>query len=362
MNKTERILSVDIFRGIVISMMILVNYPGSWGYMYEPLTHSKWNGITPTDMIFPFFIFIVGVSIALSFSRQIESSVPRKEMVKKILIRGVKIYLLGLFLHYLPEFDFTRINLFGVLQRIAAVYTVSALLYIYTNWRTQIYLAASILLLYWITMLFIPTYEFSAGTMEQGANLAFYIDQIIFPVQMIGKHGWSAEGFYSTFPAICTAISGMLAGRVMLTKKITENTVIWMLLTGVLCMVAGLVWNCHFPINKKIWSSSFVLFTSGWAAIVLAATLFLVDLKGFKNTLLARFGIIFGSNAIAIYVVADLFETTYKYTHIHDFVYDGLTNNGLKEVNASLIWSLISVASCFLVGLILYRKKIFFKL
>ena len=362
MDNPNRILSVDIFRGLTMSMMILVNYPGSWDFMYPPLVHSAWNGATPTDLIFPFFIFIVGVSVALSYSRQIESGKSPKEMVKKILIRGLKIYLIGLFLHYLPEFDFTKINLFGVLQRIAAVFVVCALLFIYTNWKAQLYIIGGILLGYWITMSFVSTETLIAGTIEPGGNLAFLVDRLIFPIEMIGKHGWSAEGFYSTFPAIATGMTGMLAGRLILTRKITENTIIMFFIAGISLILAGSVWGWQFPINKKIWSSSYVLYTAGWAFSALAISLYFIDLKGYKNNLLARYGVIFGSNAIAIYIMADVFETFYKYTHLHDFVYGGLSDHGMAEVNASLIWSLISVGSSFLIAWILYRKKLFFKL
>jgi len=361
MDHSNRILSVDIFRGLTMALMIMVNYPGSWGYMYAPLVHSEWNGTTPTDFIFPFFIFIVGVSIALSFSKQIAESRPRKEMVKKILIRGLKIYLIGLFLHYLPDLDFDRINLFGVLQRIAAVFVVCAILFIYTGWKTQIYIFGGILVGYWITMNFISTDAFSAGTIEPGVNFAAWVDRLIFPVDMIGKHGWSAEGFYSTFPAIATGVSGMLAGRLIITRKINESTVIWLFIAGLAGVFAGSIWGWQFPINKKIWSSSYVLFTSGWGSIVLGATLWIIDLQGYKNNLFARTGIIFGSNAIAIYVMADIFQTIYQYAHIQDLVYNGLSNHGVAPVNASLAWSVFSAASCFGVAYILYRKKLFFK-
>ena len=362
MNKTDRLISVDVFRGLIIAMMILVNYPGSWKYMYAPLSHSNWNGLTPTDFIFPFFIFIVGVSIALSYSKQLAASRPRKEMVKKILIRGLKIYTIGFFLHYLPAFDFTKIDLFGVLQRIAEVFVVCALLFIFTSWKTQIYIIAGILVGYWLTMSYIPTDAFIAGTLEPGVNFAAWIDLLLFPMNTIGSHGWNAEGFYSSFPAIASGIIGMLVGRFILTRKRSENTSIWLIVAGIAFVFAGYVWGWTFPINKKIWSSSFVLVTSGWAAIVFALALFLIDLQGYKNNLIAKTGVIFGSNAIAIYITADLFETIYQYTGIHDFVYLGLTSLGMAELNASLIWSLCSVSSCFIIGLILYRKNLFFKL
>ncbi len=360
--KSDRLISVDVFRGLIIAMMILVNYPGSWKYMYAPLVHSDWNGLSPTDFIFPFFIFIVGVSIALSYSKQLTAAISRKEMVKKILIRGVKIYAIGFCLHYLPDFDFTKIDLFGVLQRIAEVFVVCALLFIFTSWRTQIYILAGILVGYWLTLCFIPTDSFSAGTLEPGENIAAWIDLLLFPIKTIGIHGWNAEGFYSSFTAIASGIIGMLAGRFIVDQKTSEHKINWLIVVGVVFILVGYIWGWFFPINKKIWTSSFVLVTSGWALILFSIALFLIDQQGYKNNWLSKIGVIFGSNAIVIYVCADLFETIYKHTGIHDFVYLGLINFGMTELNASLIWSLCSVFSCFIVGLLLYRKKLFFKI
>ncbi len=362
MDNQKRILAIDIFRGLTMSMMILVNYPGARSYIYPPLSHAKWNGATPTDFIFPFFIFIVGVSVVLSLSRQIHAAKPRKEIVKKILIRGMKIYLIGFFLHYLPDFDFNKIDLFGVLQRISIVYVASAVLYLYTSWKTQLYIGGIILIGYWITLSFIPTDSFLAGTMEPGVNFAAWFDRLFFSAEMLGKHGWNPEGIYSTFPAIVTGITGMLAGRLIIVEKITEKTIIWLFIAGISCILAGSIWDWQFPINKKLWTSSFVLYTSGWATVALAFSLFFFDIRSHKDNPIARYGVIFGSNAIAVYVLADLFETTYKYTFIHDFVYGGLSDLGVSEVSASLVWALFSVGSCFVVAWILYKKQLFFKL
>lgn len=362
MRTTNRLLSVDIFRGLTIAAMILVNYPGAYGKVYDPLEHSYWHGITPTDCIFPFFIFIVGVSIVLSYSKQIAAAKPKKEMVKKILVRGMKLYTIGLLLHYLPDFDFTRVYLFGVLQRIAFVFVICAVLYLYAGWKTHAYIFGGLLLFYWIAMCFIPTGEFSAGTMEMNQNFAFWFDRLLVAPELLGKHGWNAEGIFSTFPAIATGIAGMLAGHMIVKQKLTEKTVIWFFTAGALFVLAGSIWDWQFPINKKIWTSSYVLYTAGWASIVLAISLWLIDFMEFKNNVLARIGLIFGSNAIAIYVMADLFQTIYKYTHFQNFVYFGLVDSGMSVKGASLVWAIISVTSCFLVGYILYRKKIFFKL
>lgn len=362
MSTSNRLLSVDAFRGLTVAAMILVNYPGSWGHVYAPLLHAQWNGITPTDFIFPFFIFIVGVSIALSYSKQAGSGVPRKDMVRKIIIRSLKIYVIGLLLHYLPAFDFSQIDLFGVLQRIAIVFMVCALIFIFTSWKTQIYIFGGILLLYWIALCFIPTSQFSAGTIEPGVNFAAWFDRLLFSAKMLGKHGWNAEGVFSTFPAIATGVAGLLAGRMITVRKTTEETVIWLFAAGVFCVLAGSVWDWQFPINKKIWTSSYVGYTAGWASIILAMFMWFIDLKGFSKNFIIRFGLMFGSNAIAVYVMADVFQTIYEHTGIHDFVYLGLSNMGMAQKGASLIWALISVGSCFVVAWWLYKRKWFIKL
>ena len=362
MNASNRIISIDVFRGLTIAAMILVNYPGSYENTYPFLLHSHWNGIAPADFIFPFFIFIAGVSISLSFTKQMAAGKPAKEMVRKILIRAIKIYIIGFFIHYLPNFDFSFFDFFGVLQRIAIVYLVCALLFIFTNWKSQIYILGGILIGYWISLSFIPTNDFAAGTLEPGINFASWFDRLFFSAEMLGKHGWNSEGLYSTLPAIASGITGMLAGHLILSKKLSEQTLIWLFSCGAFLVISGALWDWQFPINKKIWTSSFVLYTSGWAFIVLALSLWLIDFRDFKNNAIAHLGIIFGSNAIAIYVMADVFETIYKYSHIHDLVCFGLTDVGVTVQNASLIWALLSVSSCYLVAYLLYRKKIFIKL
>jgi predicted acyltransferase len=362
MNTTNRLVSVDVFRGLTIAAMILVNYPGSYENTYGILEHSHWNGITPTDLIFPFFIFIMGVSITLSFTKQLEAGNSHKEMVTKVFVRFVKIYMIGLLIHYLPDFDFSKIDLFGVLQRISLVYLACALLFIYTGWKKQISIFSGILLVYWITLSFIPTDTFSAGTIEPGLNFAAWFDRLIFSADMLGKHGWNSEGLYSTLPAIASGIAGMQAGRLVISRNISEKSVIWLCIAGVLLVFAGGLWDLQFPINKKVWTSSYVLYSSGWASMILALSVWFIDFMNFKHNVIARAGIIFGTNAIAIYVMADVFETIYKYSHIHDLIYNGLTQAGMAEKTASLLWGLISVSSCFLVAYGLYRRKIVIKL
>ncbi len=363
MNNSGRIISIDVFRGLTIAAMILVNYPGAYGHSYAPLEHAHWAGVTPTDFIFPFFIFIMGISIVLSFTKQIQSEKPKNEMIKRIIIRSLVLYWIGFFLHFLPDFFVIRVDWFGVLQRIAMVYLACSLLFLYTSKKTQLTVLISILVVYWITLCFVSTSEFSAGTIEPGQNFAAWFDRLFFAPETLGKRGWNSEGLYSTFPSVATCLIGMFAGRLVIREdKNTEEKIIHLLVAGVICVLIGSVWDWQFPIIKKIWTSSYVLYTAGWALLLLATSIWFIDIKGFKNNPIARTGLIFGSNAIAIYVVADIFETIYKHTHIHDLVYNGLINLGLIDKMASLIWALISVVSCFLVAHILYKKRIFIKL
>jgi predicted acyltransferase len=352
-----------VFRGLTIAAMILVNYPGAYGHSYAPLEHARWAGVTPTDFIFPFFIFIMGISIVLSFTKQIQSGKPKNEMIKRVVVRSLILYWIGFFLHFLPAFVVTRVDWFGVLQRIAMVYLASSLLFLFTRTKTQLAILISTLIIYWITLCFISTPEFAAGTIEPGQNFASWFDRLLFAPETLGKRGWNSEGLYSTFPSVATCLIGTLAGRYIIQEgKKAEEKIIHLFIAGVICILLGSVWDWQFPIIKKIWTSSYVLYTAGWALLLLAASIWLIDMKGFKNNPIARAGIIFGSNAIAIYVVADLFETLYKHTHIHDLVYNGLINLGLIDKMASLTWALISVSSCFLVACFLYKRRIFIKL
>lgn len=360
MTENKRLISLDVFRGIIIAAMILVNFPGSWRAMYAPLKHSAWEGLTPTDFIFPFFIFIVGVSIALSFTKQIEVGKTKKQLAIKTAWRTVKIFSVGMALRLLPTLDFSRVQLPGVLQRIALVFLACALLFLYTNWRTQLYVGMGVLVVYCLSMMVIYVPDFGAGVLEPGKNLAQWLDRIIIPASLLNKKGFDAEGIYSTFPAIVTGISGLLAGKIILTNKNREQQIISLFAIGTLLILSGYMWGWYFPIIKKIWTSSFVLVTSGWAFIIFASLIWLIDVR--KIQMGIKPWIIFGSNAIAIYVLADVFETIYIRTGMQSSMYLGMQDLGLSAHGASLIWAVFSVAVCFLAAYIMYIKKIFIKL
>ena len=205
-DSTKRLISLDMLRGLTIALMIVVNDPGSWQHLYWPLAHASWNGVTITDFVFPFFIFIVGVSIVLSSLKQLQGGADKQKMRKKIWIRSLKIFGLGLFLALFPEFNVMELRIPGVLQRIAIVYLVCALIGLSTGWKTQAKIAVSLLVGYWLAMVLIPVPEIGAGVLEPGKNLAAYIDNLVIPLRLY-QGTWDPEGLLSTLPAICYRIN-----------------------------------------------------------------------------------------------------------------------------------------------------------
>lgn len=360
----ERLVSLDVFRGLTIAGMIVVNYPGSWGHVYAPLLHKPWHGITPTDLIFPFFLFIVGVSIALAYSKRLEKGFSKKEMLGKVLFRGLKIFAVGLFLNLWPEFAFSELRVAGVLQRIALVFAASALLYIYTSWRTQAVIGSLILIGYWLALTLIPTPGYGQPMLEPGINLAAWIDSFLLPGRM-WQGSWDPEGLLSTLPAIATGITGMLAGKILLTDNSREKKALWLFLAGFLSFIAGYAWSWVFPLNKPIWTSSYVLLTSGLGAMMLAACYTLIDIQ--KKTCCTRPWVILGTNAIAVYVLAGLLSFVFYRIPIGGGslvfnVFQWAIGLGVAPKLASFLLALFYLGILFLPAAILYRKKIFIKL
>lgn len=360
MTSSDRLISLDVFRGLTIAAMILVNFPGSWESVYSPLEHAEWAGTTITDFIFPFFLFIVGISITLSFEKQIRNGKTRNQIIKKSVLRALKIFGVGLALRLLPTLDFSRFELPGVLQRISLVFLACAAIYLYTGWRTQLVVGISILIAYWLALILIPVPGFGAGVLEPGKNLTNWIDKVVFPPNLINKRGYDSEGILSTFPSIVTGISGLLAGKMLLQQPDRKKLVKQLVIAGVVLLAAGYLWGLYFPVIKKIWTSSFMLVTTGWAFIVYAFLFFIIEIRNWKTG--TFLWIVFGGNAIAIYVLADVFETFFIQTGIRENTVLWMQNTGIYIKTASLLWGIFSVLVCWTAGLILHRKKIFIKL
>ncbi len=361
---SQRLLSLDAFRGFTIALMIVVNDPGSWNHVYAPLLHAEWNGITPTDLVFPFFLFIVGVSVVLAYSKRLKAGIDKKDMYKKIVIRSIKIFAVGIFLNLFPLFNFADLRVAGVLQRIAIVFFVCSFLYLSLSWKTIAKIGGIILLLYWLIMVFFPVPGIGEPSLEPGKNIAAWIDSILLPGRM-WQGTWDPEGIFSTLPAIVTGITGMLAGILIIGSKPIDRKIILLFTLGFFAFIAGGVWDWFFPINKNLWTSSYVLYTSGAATLTLAASIFIVDVLHIKGW--TRVGRIFGANAITIYVIAGMLPSLFNRVKIggysfNSLIMDGLTGIGFDPKLASLCYALLFTGICYIPAYILYKKKIFIKL
>ena len=356
----KRLLSLDFFRGLTIAGMIIVNDPGSWSHVYAPLLHAEWHGATPTDLVFPFFLFIVGVSISLSLSKRKGSS----NLYVKIFKRSAIIFLLGIFLALFPKFDFENLRIVGVLQRIALVYLVCAILYLNTSHSTQLKTGISLLVIYWITMAFIPFNGNLAGTLDPGNNFAAWIDSFIVPGRLY-QETWDPEGFYSTLPAIATGISGMLSGKIILDNSNSlKDKIIKLFYWGAIVLIIGSFWDYIFPINKHIWTSSYVLYSSGLAMIILAMSMWIIDEKKYTNNI--KFGLVFGSNAITAYVLHGIVWRLFQFPVINGvgfqkFWMDTGTSIGLPAKFVSFDWAIFYTLVIYFIVYQLYKRKIFIK-
>jgi predicted acyltransferase len=380
-QKTERLVSLDVFRGLTVAAMILVNNPGNWQYVYPPLEHADWNGWTPTDLIFPFFLFIVGVSIALSIGGRLERGESRRSLIPGILKRSVKLYAIGFFLASFPFFHLSRVRIPGVLARIAVCFLIASLIFLFTSARGQAMAAAALLAIYWILMkaALVPADYVAAvvdrgGNLEKEANLAAYIDY-----RLLGGHLWSQsktwdpEGLLSSLPAIATALLGILAGRWLKSDRSQRAKILGLLAGGVFCAALGQIMNLWFPINKNLWTSSYVMFTAGLALIFLAVCYWLVDLRGHRRAAFPF--VVFGMNAIAVFALSGLAakliglikegvaqpDGTLKYVSLQNYYYERFFASWASPFNASLLFAIAFVALMYVPMYILYRKKIFLK-
>ena len=346
--------------------MILVNDPGIGTHVYAPLDHSAWNGITFADFIFPSFIFIVGVSVVLSFFGQIQKGISKKRMVAKMCKRALILFSIGLFLSILPTFNLAQFRITGVLQRISIVFFCCTLLYLFTELSFQIGLAIVILIAYFLLMTFVPVPGYVYPIIEPGKNLAAWVDSKVIPGRMYNGT-WDPEGVLSTFLAIVTGIAGMLAGLLLLSNKNAERKIIWLFLAGFISFTIANGWNWFFPINKNLWTSSFVLYVAGIDCMVLASLYFLVDFSGIKKG--STVALVFGTNAIAAYLISEFFYNIIYFkiggihgTSLNDVIIKSIIPSGLSLEMISFIWAVFYCILCFVPTYVMYRKKIFLKI
>lgn len=304
----SRLLSLDVFRGITIAGMLLVNNPGSWSHVYDPLEHAKWHGWTPTDLIFPFFLFIVGVAMAFSFAAQEAKGSGRGETMGKVARRSAVLFALGLVLAAFPFYDadLSTLRIPGVLQRIGVAFFLASAVVLFTGPRTQAGVTAAILLGYWAAMRWVPVPGYGAGSLEPDANLAAYVDRAVLGSAHLWKQSktWDPEGLLSTLPAVATVLLGVFAGRWIRSGRPPAEKTVWLFLAGSAGLLLGVAWHAAFPINKNLWTSSYVVFTAGMALHFLAACYWLVDVRGWKRWAFPF--VLFGVNAIAAFFLSGI--------------------------------------------------------
>lgn len=372
----ERLLALDVFRGLTVAGMLLVNNPGSWGAIYPPLAHAAWHGWTPTDLIFPFFLFIVGITTHLSREARRARGDPDSALVRQVVRRSAIIVLLGLLLAAFPYVPLTRITEMrvpGVLQRIGVAYLCGALLTLRTSVKQQVAIVAALLFGYWFAMTLIPVPGRGIGALlldDPSASLAAWLDRAVFGAHVWrSARTWDPEGLLSTVPAVGTVILGVLAGRWLGTSRPLTERLVALYAVGSLCMVAGLMWGWSFPINKNLWTSSYVLFTGGMAAVTLATCTWLVDVLGL--TWWTRPVTWFGTNPMIAFVgsgmMARLLYSVITVTvggervPIQRVLYERAYASWLAPRNASLLFAVTFVLLWAGILGVLHRRRIFFK-
>ena len=367
-KSSGRLVSLDIFRGLTVAFMIIVNNPGSWEYVYSPLRHSKWDGCTPTDLVYPFFLFIVGMSSWYSlkkYGNEINGS-----SLFRIFRRTVAIFAVGLFLTIFPNFgrDYSTLRIMGVLQRIALAYGIGAILCM-TIRREYLWILVAILLLgYWALLAFFGGHDPYSLT----ENFALKTDLAIIGKNHLYKGfgiPFEPEGLLSTIPAVCTLIIGYFIGGIAGIGAASGKTVMKIILLGIAAFGLGYLWNIVFPINKPLWTSSYVLYTAGIAMGVFSLIYLIADV--FKFQILGIFFTIFGTNAIFAYFLAGIWikmllfiqiQSGAEKTSLYAWIYEKLCIPVAGNLNGSLMFAFIQMFVIWGVTLILYKKKIMIRL
>jgi predicted acyltransferase len=367
----SRLVSLDTFRGVTIAGMLLVNNPGTWSAIHPPLRHAAWHGWTPTDLIFPFFLFIVGVSMTLSFARLRERGSSRGEILRKSAKRAAILFALGLALHGFPNYlDLSTLRIPGVLQRIALAYIAAAALVLYVKPRGQWLAAAAILLGYWALMTLVPVPGSGAGLLEPGRDLGAFIDRAVFTENHLWAYSrtWDPEGLLSTLPAVATVLTGVFAGRWLGAPRPPAEVAVRLFLAGNAALLAGVIWGAAFPINKNLWTSSYVLFTSGMACHFLAVCYWLVDVRGHRRAAMPF--VVFGTNAIAAFFLSSLLARTLNLIQVAGpdgpvalkvWIYATLFAPLGAPMNASLAFAVVYVLFWMAVMWVMYRRRVFIK-
>lgn len=367
--RAERLLSLDVFRGLTVAAMLLVNNPGTWSAVYDPLEHAEWHGWTPTDLIFPFFLFIVGVSMAYSLVPRLERGDPRGRLFGKAAKRSAILVGLGLLLAAFPYYnlDLSHLRFPGVLQRIGLAFFLASAVVLFARPRAQAAVAAALLLGYWAAMKLVPVPGFGAGNLTKDGNLAAYVDRAVLGTNHLWSQAktWDPEGLLSTLPAVATVLLGVFAGRWLRSERTPSERLTGLVLAGSAAVVAGLAWNAAFPINKNLWTSSYVVFTAGLAMHVLAVCYWWVDVRGRRRGAMPFAW--FGMNAIFAFFLSGVMGRLLYLVKvddgrtIKDAIFSTAFDSWLPAHDASLAFALCFVALWTAIVWAMHRKGWYWK-
>ncbi len=359
-----RLVSLDAFRGATMAFMILVNSPGDGDHVYWPLEHAKWNGWTPTDVVFPSFLWIVGVAMTLSLGRRLARGDSRAALFRGALRRAAILFALGVLVYVYPGFNLSTQRILGVLQRIAICYAAAAGIYLTTRVRGQIVWIVALMAGYWLMMAFAPVPGYGAGRLDVEGNFAHYVDRIV-----LGSHNylptktWDPEGVVSTLPAIATCLLGLLAGHIAGLRRSLGERCLRLAGLGAILLAAGLVINTWLPINKKLWTDSFALFMGGLDCVLFAGFLWVVDGLGQRRAV--RPLVILGRNAIVIYLASEFLDEALSWVHwtaagervaLRGWLYDHLFASLAPPYNASLLYAIAYVLVLYGLAWALHRR------
>lgn len=364
-----RLVSLDVFRGATIALMVLVNTAGDYRHVYPPLEHAEWHGWTITDVVFPSFLWIVGLSLTLSLAKRITAGTPRRKLFAQVARRAAILYALGLLIYAFPTFDVHTFRILGVLQRIAICYFIASAIYLTSRLRAQIAWIIGLLAVYWAAMMLIPAPGIGAGHLEMNNNLANYVDRIV-----LGRHNyagtktWDPEGIISTLPAIATTLLGVMAGYITRSKRPLAVRTTWLFLIGNALIVFGLICDHWLPINKKLWTTSFCIFMAGLDFALFAAFAWIVDGQGYRRVV--KPFVILGMNAITIYMCSEMLDEILSAIRwgagagtmsLRRWIYETIFAPLASPVNASLLYAMAYVALMFGIAYSMYRRGWFVK-
>jgi predicted acyltransferase len=366
-GRVERLRSLDAFRGLTIAAMILVNNPGTWTDIYPPLEHAAWNGCTPTDLIFPFFLFIIGVAISLAFGDPGRGDTTRLRLYGKIARRTVLMFALGVFLNGFPLFDWSEVRLPGVLQRIALCYAGAAVIVRALRPRGQVIVAGLLVAGYWLAMVLTAAPGQAWG--DPAGNLAATLDAGLLRGHLL-HDGWDPEGMLGTLPALATTLIGALAGHWVRAARRPAARMNGLGAAGATAVVIGLAMSHWCPLNKSLWSPSYTVFTAGVALLLLAACYGLIDVRG-RRRWAAPF-VVYGTNPIVLYVLSSLMAKEMllwrvtrpdgSTTDLQRWVFEALFLPLARPVTASLLYATSYALLWLGVAALLHRRGVLIKI